>query len=209
LWSRLSALAVNNQFLPQAVTAISLGLAKPCFGATIAFRRSTLDRVGGFGAFADTLADDHALGMAIRSHGDEIVTAPFAVGHGCFEASLRELLRHQLRGARTIKSIDPVAHAGTVITHPLPLALLALLCGSPGAWFVVVAALLSRALLCRCVEWRFGLARQSYWLIPLQDIIAAGIYVGSFFGSTVHWRGADYRVAADGSLLQGQDLRGS
>ena len=85
LWTRMSALAINLQFLPQAVTAVSLGLAKPCCGATIALRRSTLDRIGGFGALADVLADDYAIGVAVRSAGYDVVTAPFLVGHQCFE----------------------------------------------------------------------------------------------------------------------------
>jgi ceramide glucosyltransferase len=209
LWTRLSALAINSQFLPHAVTAVSLGLAKPCCGATIALRRSTLDRIGGFGALADVLADDHAIGVAVRAAGDDVVTAPFLVGHHCFEGSMRELLRQQIRVARTIKSIDPIAYAGTIVTHPWPLALFALLLGSPAAALVAFAVLLSRVTLCRCVEWRFDLPRQNYWPIPLQDLVAFGVYVTSFFGATVHWRGADYRVTADGTLLEGPDLRGS
>jgi ceramide glucosyltransferase len=209
LWTRLSALAINVQFLPQAVMAVGLGLAKPCCGATIALRRSMLERIGGFGALADTLADDHAIGVAVCAEGYDIVTAPFLVGHSCFEASLLQLLRQQIRVARTIKSIYPIAYACTVITHTWPLALLGLLLGSPAASLVVAAALLSRVMLCRCVEWRFGLPRQDYWLMPLQDMIAFSVYIMSFFGATVHWRGADYRVTADGSLFEGQDLRGS
>jgi ceramide glucosyltransferase len=209
LWTRLSALAINSTFLPHAVTAVSLGLAKPCCGATIALRRSMLDRIGGFGALADVLADDHAIGIAVRAEGYDVVTAPFLVGHRCFEGSLRELIRQQIRVARTIKSIDPVAFAGTIITHPWPLALVALLCGNSAAALVTVAVLLARVTLCRCVEWRFDLPRQNYWLIPVQDLIAFGVYVTSFFGATVHWRGADYRVTADGTLIEGQDLRGS
>ena len=209
LWTRLSALAINVQFLPQAVMAVSLGLAKPCCGATIALRRSMLERIGGFGALADTLADDHAIGVAVSAEGYDIVTAPFLVGHSCFEASLLQLVRQQIRVARTIKSIYPIAYACTVITHTWPLALLGLLLGSPAASLVVAAALLSRLMLCRCVEWRFDLPRQNYWLMPLQDMIAFSVYIMSFFGATVHWRGADYRVMADGSLFEGQDLRGS
>jgi ceramide glucosyltransferase len=209
LWTRLSALAINAQFLPQAIMAVSLGLAKPCCGATIALRRPMLDRIGGFGALADTLADDHAVGVAIRAEGYDIVTAPFLVGHNCFDASLLQLVRQQIRVARTIKSIYPISYACTVITHPWPLALLGLLLGSPVALLVVAAALLSRILLCRCVEWRFALPRQNYWLVPLHDMIAFGVYIMSFFGATVYWRGADYRVMADGTLLEGQDLRGS
>jgi ceramide glucosyltransferase len=205
LWTRLSALAINSQFLPQAITAVSLGLAKPCFGATIALRRSTLDRIGGFGALADVLADDHAIGVAVRSAGHEIVMAPFLVGHRCFEASLRQLFRRQIRVARTIKSIDPIAYAGTIVTHPWPLALFAMILGNRAAALVAIAVLLSRVMLCCCVEWRFGLPRQNYWLIPVHDLIAFAIYVTSFFGATVHWRGADYRVAADGTLIEGRE----
>jgi ceramide glucosyltransferase len=209
LWTRLSALAINAQFLPQAIMAVGLGLAKPCCGATIALRRPMLDRIGGFGALADTLADDHAIGVAVRAQGYDIVTAPFLVGHRCFEASLHQLVRQQIRVARTIKSIYPVAYACTIITHTWPLALVGLVLGSPAASLVVAAALLSRVMLCRCVEWRFDLPRHNYWLIPLQDMIAFGVYVMSFFGATIHWRGADYRVTADGTLLEGPDLRGS
>jgi ceramide glucosyltransferase len=209
LWTRLSALAINSQFLPQAIAAVSLGLAKPCSGATIAMRRSMLDRIGGFGALADALADDHALGIAVRSAGYDVVTAPFLVGHRCFEGSLRKLIRQQMRVARTIKSIDPLGYAGTIVTHPWPLALMALLSGNSAAALVAIAVLLSRVMLCRSVEWRFGLPRQNYWLIPLHDILAFAVYVTSFFGATIHWRGADYRVTADGTLLEGQDLRGS
>lgn len=208
LWARLSALAINSNFLPQAITGLALNVTKPCFGATIALRRSTLEAIGGFGRFADDLADDYAIGVAVRAAGYEVVTAPFLVGHCCFEDSLRQLFLHQIRIARTIRSIDPIGYAGTIITHPWPLALLGMLSGSTAATLVAVAALASRVALCRCVERRFGLPREKYWLIPLQDIIAFAVYVASFFGATVHWRGADYRVAADGTLIE-EDLRRS
>ncbi len=208
LWSRLSALAINSHFLPQAITAITLKLSKPCFGATIAVERSMLERIGGFGRFADDLADDYALGMAVRAAGYDVATASFLVGHCCFENSLRQLVRHQIRIARTIKSIDPIGYAGSIITHPLPLALLGMLSGSTAAALVAVAALASRVAVCRCVERRFGLPHESPWLIPLQDIIAFSVYVASFFGATVYWREAEYRVAADGTLIE-DDLRRS
>ena len=37
LYDQLSALAIDVQFLPNVVMGLSLGLAKPCFGSTIAF----------------------------------------------------------------------------------------------------------------------------------------------------------------------------
>ena len=208
LWSRISALATNSHFLPQAITALGLKLGKPCCGATIALRRSMLDRIGGFHAFADVLADDYAIGVAVRAAGYDVKAAPFLVGHRCFEGSLREFMRHQIRVARTIRSIDPIGYAGTILTHPLPLALLGMLSGGITATLLTVAVLASRVTLCRCVERRFGLPRQSYWLIPLQDVLVFGVYVASFFGATVNWQGVDFRVAGDGTLIEEQDLRG-
>jgi ceramide glucosyltransferase len=203
LWARLSALAINTQFLPQAIAAIGLKLAKPCCGSTIALRRSMLDRIGGFAAFADVLADDYAIGAAVRSAGAEVIATPFLVGHCCFEASLRQLLRHQIRVARTIRSIDPIGHAGSILTHSWPLALLAALSGTPtAAAALAIAILAARMALCRCVEWRFGLPRQDYWLIPVHDVLAFAAYLASFSRTTVHWQGFDYRVAADGTLIE-------
>lgn len=208
LWAaRLSALAINTHFLPQAITALALKAAKPCFGATIALRRSTLEKIGGFGRFADELADDFAIGMAVRSAGYDVAIAPFLVGHVCFETGLRQFMLHQIRVARTVKVIDPFGYAGTILTHPFPLALLGMLSGSGAAALLAVAAVASRIALCRCVERRFGLARENYWLVPLQDLLAFAVYVASYFGATVHWRGADYRVTTDGTLIEDDPRR--
>jgi ceramide glucosyltransferase len=107
MWSSLSALAINAHFLPGVVFGLTLGLARPCFGSTLALRRQTLGEIGGFIAFVDCLADDYAMGAALRARGHTISIPPFAVAHMCTEASAHEFWRHELRWARTIKSIDP------------------------------------------------------------------------------------------------------
>jgi len=58
-WSQLGALFINAHFLPSVVLGLASGLAQPCFGSTIALKRSTLDAIGGFAAFADRLDDDY------------------------------------------------------------------------------------------------------------------------------------------------------
>jgi ceramide glucosyltransferase len=206
LWSRLSALAINTHFLPHAIAAIALGLAKPCFGATVAMRRETLSRIGGFAAFADCLADDYLIGRAVRSRGLKVAFPPFTVGHECFEQSLRELLAGQLRSARTIRSIDPLGHVGSMLTHPFPLALLAALFGAMGALLLpalmlCVIALGCRATLATAVERAFGLGRQDYWALPLQEMLLFMVYVVSFFGDRVTWRARRYRVTSNGRLV--------
>ena len=79
MWSSLSALAINAHFLPGVVFGLALGLARPCFGSTLALRRQTLGEIGGFIAFVDCLADDYAMGAALRARGHTISIPPFGV----------------------------------------------------------------------------------------------------------------------------------
>jgi ceramide glucosyltransferase len=69
VWAKLSALYINTQFLPNVVTALSFDAKRPCFGSAILIRRGMLDRIGGLATFADELADDFAVGRAIRATG--------------------------------------------------------------------------------------------------------------------------------------------
>jgi ceramide glucosyltransferase len=202
LWSRLSAMSINSYFLPNVVLARTMGLAQPCFGATIAIRRETLEEIGGFEAFADELADDYAIGTAVREAGYEVAITQFSVGHVCFERTAGELLRHQIRQARTILSIDPVGYAGAIISHPFALALIGTLLGSTIGLLVAALAVVCRTVQAVAFERAFGLERQPYWLLPFRDLIAFTTFVSGFFGSTVSWRGSRYRVLSDGSVAQ-------
>jgi ceramide glucosyltransferase len=199
LWSQLGALAINAHFLPSVVVGVASGLAQPCFGSTIALRRSTLAAIGGFAAFADRLDDDYAIGVAVRRQGHAVAIPPFTVAHLCSEPSFKELWRHELRWARTIRSIDPPGHAGSAVTHALPFALIALLLApwsgllTPAA-AVALAAVLCRAALLRRIAQAFGLPPQPNWLLPVRDLVSFAVFVASFLGRRVSWKGHRYRL---------------
>jgi ceramide glucosyltransferase len=154
--------------------------------------------IGGLAAFADQLADDYAIGMAVRRLG--VVAIPgFTVGHACHEDRLASLWLHELRWARTVRAVDPIGFAGTIITHPLALALLGALFTAQALW-LVAGALACEFVLCLAVERRFKLPSHAYWMIPLRDLLSFTVYISSFAGRTVHWRDQDYHVAERGTL---------
>jgi ceramide glucosyltransferase len=199
IWSRCAALSINAHFLPNAVVAIVLGLAQPCFGATIAMRRSTLAAIGGLQGVADDLADDHVMGKAVQRMGSKVLVAPFSVGHVCWHHSLRSLMAHELRAARTIKTLDPVGYFGTMVSHPFPLALIAALCGAEHGVQLAAVALACRLTVSACVAYAFKLPWQAR-LVPVQDVLAFAVFVASFFGRGITWRGYKGRVQPDGRL---------
>jgi ceramide glucosyltransferase len=99
LWSSLAALSINADFLPNVIVALGLGAARPCFGATIALRRRTLEAIGGLRAFADCLHDDYAIGERLREAGYAISIPRFSVAHVCRERTARALIQNQVRAA--------------------------------------------------------------------------------------------------------------
>ena len=202
-FAALAALAIDVGFAPNVIVGTALGLANPCFGSTIAFTRASLDAIGGFRAFKDDLADDYAIGEALRGLGGRVAIPNFTVGHTCVDAELSELWRHELRWNRTIRNVDPAGYAGSVVTHAFPLALIgALMPGAgTGAMAVAALALACRILLCVQIERAFGLPAHAYPLLPIRDMLSFANFTWSFVSGAVTWKGHDYRVVADGTLI--------
>ena len=208
VWAQLSALGINAHFLPNVIMGLGLNLALPCFGSTIAFKRKALVEIGGFMRVADCLADDYAMGAALRARGYKISVSPVTVAHVCGEMSASELWHHELRWARTVRSLNPAGYAGSVIAHVLPLALIAsvagLATGGVGPAAAVGLCAMSfgcRLALLRQVERAFNLPPQSCWLVPLRDVFAFAIFVSSLFGQSARWKGRRYRFVAGGTLV--------
>jgi ceramide glucosyltransferase len=201
-WSRLAAAAVDQHFLPSVLVGLKFGMAHPCFGSTIALRRETLRRIGGFEAFADALADDYEMGDAVRRLGLKVAIPPFTLGHTFSDESFSELITHELRWARTIRLVDPKGYAGSILTHPLPFALAALpLSGfSAIAVIILAATLASRLFIPIQVERLQGGGKSSLWLSPLRDLVSFAVFVASFVPGAVNWRGRRYSVESDGSV---------
>ena len=206
-WPRLSAKATNYQFLPGVVTGLALGLARPCFGQTIAMRRATLDRIGGFMPFVHHLAEDHAIGEAVRMSGEKVAIPPFTISHACVESSATQLVVHELRWSRTIRRIDPLGHLGSALIHPLAFALLAVVCsgGALWTWPLALAAMLARLALKLLSDRALRQPCRDLWLLPLWDIVSFSIFVASFRSSRVTWRGFSFKVDGDGLLSAAQD----
>ena len=205
LWSRLAALGIDWHFLPNAALGESLGKAEGCYGATMALTRETLDRIGGFGPLLPLLADDHALGMAVRQLGLRVVVAPVIPVHVTTEPSLAALWSHELRWARTVRLLRPKGFLGLAFTHPLAWALLALAL-APGMLTLGTLALTlaARLFLAQGVDRALGVPggwRRWAWL-PLRDLLSAAIWAAAFWPGQVVWGAHRYRLGADGRMVE-------
>jgi len=203
-WSRLGAMAINHGFLPNAVLGLTLGLARPCFGSTIALTADTLAEIGGLQAFADHLADDYEIGRAVRARGLAIAVPRMVVSHRCIEASGADLIDHELRWGRTVRQLEPAGYLGSLITYPLPLALVAgalLVHPMPALALTLILTALGVRIACKfAMDLITGVPAGHWWLIPARDVLSFGVFVASFTVNTVGWQGGRFRVGRDGVL---------
>ncbi len=114
---RCEAIAVNADFWSQVLQSASLKPLDFALGAVMLVRRDALDGIGGFTALADCLADDYQLGHRVAQKGYHIVLCPVVVE--CWDAPMnwRNVWKHQLRWARTIRVCQPVPYFFSILSN--------------------------------------------------------------------------------------------
>ncbi|GAC1575955.1 MAG: bacteriohopanetetrol glucosamine biosynthesis glycosyltransferase HpnI [Candidatus Elarobacter sp.] len=203
LAAALGAQAHHEYFAPSALVAQRLLPQKFCFGATMAVRRDLLAAFGGLDALGPFLADDARLGELVVAHGKRVVLSRYVVENVVTERGLRALWEHELRWARTHRTLEPGGYAGLFLTYPVALALLHLpFARRRGRALVLLAlALASRLALTAATRRAFGVRSAARgWRIPVRDGLGFAVWAASFFGRDVRWRDDAFVVRRDGTL---------
>lgn len=209
LWSRLGALFINEGFLPSVLVARALGSQSFGFGSTLALRREVLEAIGGFAALGSQLADDYMLAELARRRGLRTVLSPYLVETLVYEPRAADLLRHELRWARTIRTVQPWGYAGSWVTYVIPASLLgaALIHRAPWAWTLPLLALALRLVLHYSARKGLQLTHfTTVWLVPLRDVLSFAIWSGSFLSRRVTWRQRALSVQANGRIQMDKEL---
>jgi ceramide glucosyltransferase len=201
LWSLLGSMFVNEWFAPSVRVAALIGSRAFAFGATIALRRSTLRQIGGFEAIADQLPDDYRLGERTRRLGLRTVLSDVEVETAVDEAGGGDLVRHQLRWLRTIRTVQPLGFTLAVITFSLPVVVLgSLLAGGGAATLAMVAITATARLMINSAPRSARPLLAQLWLVALNDLLGFLLWCWSFTTRRVHWRDTRYHIARDGTI---------
>ena len=200
LGSRLESLGISTDFCPGVLVAQSVeGGIRFGLGSTLAFRRSDLAAIGGFESLVDYLADDYQLGSRIAALGMKVQLSTVVVETFLPRYTLRGFFDHQLRWGRTVRDSRRWGYLGLGLTFGLPWALLALIAarGAGWAWELLAAVAIARFAVAVVVG-RFVLQDRQmarlFGLIPLRDFVAVLVWLVSFAGHTVTWRGESFTL---------------
>lgn len=170
-------------------------------GKSVLFHKELLAQMGGWRTFENVLAEDYMLGRFAKQCRVRVklCTDPLPVRNR--ERSLSSFINRHVRWAQMRRRISLFAYLCESTSNPLAwLALLWALAGlgpsgavfGRGFWLAslvfVLVKCLSDEVMARSVR-RSGLGLLQLALVPLKDLLIAGIWWVGFFKRSVNWRG--------------------
>jgi ceramide glucosyltransferase len=194
---RLQSIGMTSDFFASVMVAWKLDGVTFTFGQTIATTRKAVQSWGGYAVLEDRPADDLYAGKLAAEQGYEVKLLPYVVESVADFGTFGELVHKRLRWATVQRLMRPWGHMGLVFTFGLPWAIVAVASHPTAA---VAAIYFGGYAGCRLAialmigSW--GMEQRGLWkkipLIPLWDLAAFAIWLGSFARRTIRWRGVDY-----------------
>ena len=200
IWSKVEALGICTEFMPAVLLArmiegdVNFGL-----GATLACTRKALAAMGGFEALLNRLADDYDLGTGIKRAGFATALSRYIPETHAPDYDLGGFWNHQIRWNRTVRDARPAGYAGLVFTFGIFWSLLAMVFSHGALWSsLLFAAVLGMRYLMAIGAGGIVLNDQflirDLWLLPVRDAMSMAVWIASYFGKTVVWRGERFTL---------------
>jgi len=208
IWARLEAVGMSVEMSSGVLAARAMEGMQFTLGPTMAFRRETIQRMGGFRVTADYCADDFVLGNETHRLGQAVVLSHYAIDHIVLNSSFMASMKHQVRWMKSTRFSRPKGHFGTALTFSIPFGLLGWLAavwlGHP-IWglgllaFAVLTRLALSIAIGRCVvgdrNW-FNLLV----LYPVRDFMGFCFWAASYVGRRILWRGRVFELLPGGKM---------
>lgn len=205
-FEKLELLSYNADFIPSVIFAFQAGAANFCLGPSVAFTRETLNKIGGFEALAEYLAEDYEIGRRVNELGRAMAFPAHMVDVEVDIASPSDWWRHQIYWDQNTRVSNPAGYVGTVFVRAVPFALLyALAMGGEFLGLAVLGAGLAIRLLSAWVTLSFGMRDregvQSLLWLPVRDCAALFTWAFVLLQQSVTWRGTQYQLVKDGRMV--------
>jgi ceramide glucosyltransferase len=212
LWARLEAVGMSVEMSSGVLAARAMEGMQFTLGPTMAFRRETIQHMGGFKVTAEYCADDFILGNETYKRGQTVVLSHHAIDHVVLNSSFLASIKHQVRWMKSTRFSRPKGHFGTALTFSMPFGLLAL---AAGFWLgrpiwglaLFAFAVLTRLALSIAVG-RLVVEDPSWFgllvLYPIRDFMGFCFWAASYFSSRILWRGKVFELLPGGKMRAAQ-----
>ncbi len=207
LGAALASLNRCVEFLPAFLLGRALdGGLQFALGPTIATRKDVVRAWGGLAQVVNRIGSDFHMGRLARRAGFEVQLSAYILDNCCGQESVEQVLRRELRWARTIRINRGAQYYGLGATFGLVYGGLLLLTTGLAPWSVLLVAGLYTLRLGQA-----GVAIYSFrcpglypwlWALPLRDVLSFGVWLAGAWGQRVYWRGRWLAIQPGGTLQE-------
>jgi len=208
LWARLETVGMSVEMSSGVLAARAVEGMQFTLGPTMAFRRDTIRRMGGFRVTADYCADDFILGNETFKLGQAVILSHHSIDHMVLNSSFVGSLMHQVRWMKSTRFSRPKGHLGTALTFSIPFGLLA---WAAAAWLghscwglALFTWSVATRLALSIVVGRLVVRDQSWFgllvLYPIRDLMGFCFWAASYAGRRILWRGRVFELLPGGKM---------
>lgn len=208
LWARLEAVGMSVEMTSGVLAARAMEGMQFVLGPTMAFRRPTIHRMGGFKVTADFCADDFVLGNETFKSGETVILSHHAIDHMVINSDFLDSMKHQIRWMKSTRFSRPAGHFASALSFSVPYGLLALAASASLGHLRLGFVLLSWSIVTRlalAIAVGRGVTGDRSWfgllvLYPLRDLMGFVFWAASYWGSRVLWRGRVFELLPGGKM---------
>jgi ceramide glucosyltransferase len=205
--SQLDAVGKSVEMTSGVLVADMLEGTKFALGATMAVRKESFQRVGGFDELGQFYADDFVLGNRLAAQGAGVQMATHVIRLMVQDTPFWLSFRNQLRWMQSTRRSRPWGHFGSGLTFAMPFGLLGLVWGLLSGHALLGVGWLAAMVVNRWLQagtilrvmgdegWVRGML-----IYPLRDLLGWVLWVGSYGGERFYYRGKIYRLKEGGRV---------
>jgi len=203
--SALTCLGRCIDFIPSVLIARSLddGL-KFSLGATIATRKSVLEKIGGLQQLLNRIASDYYIGKMVSDAGYHVELSRYVLETDSGKETVQQIFRRELRWAIGIRLNRGWEYYGMVFCYGTVYCLALLLVTGVKNWAIILslttlivrliqAVVVIHSIDCpKLIKW--------IWILPIRDLMSFIIWLVGAFSHSIYWRGRRLQVQPGGFL---------
>jgi ceramide glucosyltransferase len=205
--SQLDAVGKSVEMTSGVMVADMLEGTKFALGATMAVRKDSFRKVGGFEELGQFYADDFVLGNRLSEQGTGVLLASHVIRLMVQDTPFGLSFRNQLRWMQSTRRSRPWGHLGSGLTFAMPFGLLGLVWGLLSGHAVLGVVWLLGMVVNRWLQagtvlrvmgdegWVRGML-----IYPLRDLLGSLLWVGSYGGERFYYRGKIYKLKEGGRV---------
>lgn len=207
LVAALAAMGRCIDFIPSMLVARSLDGGMRCaFGATLATRKSVLEKIGGLQSLVNRVASDFQIGSRAAEAGYRVEFSQYVLETDSGRESFLSLFRRELRWSRSSRWLRGSQYYGLTFTFGSVYCIPLLLLSGFQSWAVIVCgvAIALRITQALVAIYSIGCPKLIWWLwaLPIRDLTSFVVFVAGAFGQTIYWRGRQLQLGVGGVLTE-------